>query len=40
MLYILINIHAIAGLWQHYAIKDDTLLRQLNKVNVKTKLES
>ena len=32
-LYILIGIHAIAGLWQHYVIKDDTLRRMLNKVN-------
>ena len=32
-LYFLIGIHALAGLWQHYAIKDDTLRRILNKVN-------
>ena len=34
-LYFLIGIHAIAGLWQHYVIKDDTLRRMLNKVNAK-----
>lgn len=32
-LYFLIGIHALAGLWQHYVIKDDTLRRMLNKVN-------
>lgn len=32
-LYILIGIHALAGLWQHYVIKDDTLRRMLNKVD-------
>jgi cytochrome b561 len=32
-LYILIGIHALAGLWKHYIIKDDTLRRMLNKVN-------
>ena len=31
-LYFLIGLHAIAGLWQHYVIKDDTLRRMLNKV--------
>ena len=31
-LYFLIGIHALAGLWQHYVIKDDTLCRMLNKV--------
>ena len=31
-LYFLIGIHALAGLWQHYVIKDDTLRRMLNKV--------
>lgn len=31
-LYFLIGIHAVAGLWQHYVIKDDTLRRMLNKV--------
>jgi cytochrome b561 len=31
-LYILIGIHAIAGLWHQYVIKDDTLRRMLNKV--------
>lgn len=31
-LYFLIGLHAIAGLWQHYIIKDDTLRRMLNKV--------
>ena len=30
-LYLLIGIHAVAALWQHYVIKDDTLLRMLNK---------
>ena len=32
-LYFLIGIHALAGLWQHYVIKDDTLRRMLNKAN-------
>jgi len=32
-LYFLIGIHALAGLWQHYVIKDDTLRRMLNKVS-------
>jgi superoxide oxidase len=31
-LYFLIGIHALAGLWQHYILKDDTLRRMLNKV--------
>ena len=31
-LYFLIGLHALAGLWQHYVIKDDTLRRMLNKV--------
>jgi cytochrome b561 len=31
-LYFLIGIHALAGLWQHYIVKDDTLRRMLNKV--------
>ena len=35
-LYILIGIHALAGLWQHYIIKDDTLRRMLNKVKPQT----
>ena len=30
-LYILIGVHALAGLWQHYVIKDDTLRRMLLK---------
>jgi cytochrome b561 len=30
-LYFLIGIHALAGLWQHYVLKDDTLRRMLNK---------
>jgi superoxide oxidase len=33
-LYFLIGIHALAGLWQHYVIKDDTLRRMLNKANI------
>ena len=33
-LYFLIGIHALAGLWQHYILKDDTLRRMLNKVDV------
>ena len=32
-LYFLIGIHALAGLWQHYVVKDDTLRRMLNKVD-------
>jgi cytochrome b561 len=36
-LYFLIGIHALAGLWQHYVIKDDTLRRMLNKVCAQTK---
>ena len=32
-LYFLIGIHALAGLWQHYILKDDTLRRMLNKVD-------
>jgi len=31
-LYFLIGIHALAGLWQHYILKDDTLRRMLNKI--------
>lgn len=31
-LYFLIGIHALAGLWQHYIVKDDTLNRMLNRV--------
>jgi len=31
-LYFLISIHALAGLWQHYVLKDDTLRRMLNKI--------
>ncbi|WP_114638335.1 cytochrome b [Polynucleobacter necessarius] len=31
-LYFLIGIHALAGLWQHYILKDNTLRRMLNKV--------
>jgi superoxide oxidase len=31
-LYFLIGIHALAGLWQHYVLKDDTLCRMLNKI--------
>ena len=31
-LYFLIGIHALAGLWQHYILKDDTLRRMFNKV--------
>jgi cytochrome b561 len=30
-LYFLIGFHALAGLWQHYVLKDDTLRRMLNK---------
>ena len=30
-LYILIGIHAVAALWQHYVIKDDTLRKMLGK---------
>lgn len=35
-LYFLIGIHALAGLWHHYVIKDDTLRRMLNKAKVST----
>ncbi|WP_231969958.1 cytochrome b [Polynucleobacter necessarius] len=31
-LYFLIGLHALAGLWQHYALKDDTPRRMLNKI--------
>lgn len=31
-LYFLIGIHALAGLWQHYILKDATLRRMLNKI--------
>jgi len=31
-LYFLIGIHALAGLWQHYVLKDDTLRRMFNKI--------
>ena len=31
-LYFLIGAHALAGLWQHYIVKDDTLRRMLNKI--------
>ena len=31
-LYFLIGAHALAALWQHYVVKDDTLRRMLNKV--------
>jgi len=30
-LYFLIGIHALAALWKHYVIKDDTLRRMLHK---------
>ena len=30
-LYVLIGIHALAGLWQHYVVKDDTLRKMLLK---------
>jgi cytochrome b561 len=33
-LYFLIGIHALAGLWQHYVLKEDTLRRMLNKANI------
>ena len=33
-LYFLISAHALAALWQHYVMKDDTLRRMLNKVKV------
>ena len=33
-LYFLIGIHATAGLWQHYVLKDDTLRRILNKAYI------
>ena len=33
-LYFLIGFHALAGLWQHYVLKDDTLRRMLNKSKV------
>jgi cytochrome b561 len=32
-LYFLIGIHALAGLWHHYMLKDDTLRRMLNKIS-------
>jgi cytochrome b561 len=32
-LYFLIALHALAGLWQHYIVKDDTLRRMLNKAS-------
>jgi len=32
ILYFLIGAHALAALWQHYVVKDDTLRRMLNKV--------
>jgi cytochrome b561 len=35
-LYFLIAIHALAGLWQHYVMKDDTLRRMLYKVKART----
>lgn len=31
-LYILIGIHALAALWQHYILKDNVLARMLHKV--------
>jgi cytochrome b561 len=31
-LYFLIGLHALAGLWHHYLLKDDTLRRMLNKI--------
>ena len=31
-LYFLIGLHALAGLWHHYVLKDDTLRRMLNKM--------
>ena len=34
LLYFLIGIHALAGLWHHYVLKDDTLRRMLNKVDI------
>lgn len=35
-LYFLIGIHALAGLWQHYIIKDNTLRRMLHKTRATT----
>ena len=35
-LYFLIGIHALAALWHHYILKDDTLRRMLNKIRVIT----
>ena len=35
-LYFLIGIHALAALWQHYILKDDTLRRMLNKLKAST----
>jgi len=35
-LYFLIGIHVLAGLWQHYVLKDDTLRRMLNKIKLST----
>jgi cytochrome b561 len=35
-LYFLIAIHAAAGLWQHYVVKDDALRRMLNKIKPST----
>ena len=31
-LYFLIGIHALAGLWQHYILKDDALRRIFNRI--------
>ena len=36
-LYFLIGFHALAGLWHHYVMKDDTLRRMMNKIKVPAK---
>ncbi|MBU3606377.1 cytochrome b [Polynucleobacter sp. MWH-Creno-3A4] len=35
-IFFLVGIHALAGLWHHYVLKDDTLRRMLNKIKVNT----
>jgi len=35
-IYFLIGIHALAALWHHYILKNDTLRRMLNKSNLET----
>jgi cytochrome b561 len=36
-IYFLVGVHALAALWHHYILKNDTLRRMLNKSDLETK---